>query len=200
MNFAREELSNIRMSNEKENKSITKIYYNKNDSISISVKSQITIGSSRVISVRPSRKNNINRIQHSLSSTFLLSSKNTLYIKNKLFPNKDNNDFYLLFLTEKNENKVKEEKKEVKHNKEAKEDKENKHEIKENKIDIKEEGIKNNNINNIKANELNKNACLKNVENNSTNKNLKINIDMKRGEKKNYMQIYNRNDLSGRLP
>ena len=176
MSSAPEEFSNIQINDETENRPVIKMDYSKNDSISISVNSQITNDNSQISSVRASRKNKISQIQRSLTSTLLLSNKKTLYIENEFFPEKEDSAFDLLFFSKKNEDQENEENKENKeikddktenkeekienkeNNIENKENKENKEikeniieikETKENKIEIKKEEIKNN-VNNVK--------------------------------------------------
>ena len=184
-----EHFSNIQINDEIENKSINKIDYTKNDSISVN--SQTTTDKSKNTSFRVSRKNKISEIKCSLTSTLLLSNKKTLYIENEFFPEKEDSAIDLLFFTKKNENKANEESKiEIK---------ENKTEIKEKNIEIKEEKIKNK-TNNVKITNTNKNTCFKIIENCNINENKEKNIKLKINKNDNYTQSYCRNDFSDRPP
>ena len=193
MSSAPEEFSNIQINDEIENKPIFKMDNIKDDSISISVNSQITNDNSQNTSNRTTRKNKINEIQHSLTSTLLLSNKKTLYIENEFFPEKEDSAFDLLFFKNKNENE------EITENKKDEKNMENKIEVKENKIEIKEEEIKIN-VNNIQINNVNKNTCLNNYENCNVNKSVEKNINKKIDKNDNYSQTYSRNDFSDRPP
>ena len=223
MSSAPEEFSNIQINDEMENRPVIKMDYSKNDSISISVNSQITNDNSQNSSVRASRRNKISQIQRSLTSTLLLSNRKTLYIENEFFPEKEDSAFDLLFFCKKNEdeeNKENKENKEIKEektenkdekienkennteNKEIKEIKENNieiKEIKENKIEIKEAEIKNN-VNNVKISVVNNNICLKANENCNINKNIQKNIKKNIVKNDNYTQTYSRNDFGEKPP
>ena len=226
MSSAPEEFSNIQINDETENRPVIKMDYSKNDSISISVNSQITNDNSQNSSVRASRKNKISQIQRSLTSTLLLSNKKTLYIENEFFPEKEDSAFDLLFFSKKNEDEENKENKEIKEDKienkvekienniEIKENKENKEnkeikevkennieikETKENKIEIKKEEIKNN-VNNVKISVINNNICLKANENCNINKNTQKNIKKNIDKNDNYTQTYSRNDFGEKPP
>ena len=210
-----EKFSNLQINDETENSPEIKMNYNKDDSISISVNSQITADNSKNNSVRSTRKNKISKIQRSLTSTLFLSNKNTLYIEDEFFPDKEDSAIDLLFFIKQNENQEKkdnvENKIEIKENKivikenkieicENKiENEENKIEIKDNKIEVKEEEIKNN-VNNIKISCLNKNTYIKNSENLTVNKNMHKNIKEKTNKNDNFSQTYNRSDFKDKPP
>ena len=196
-----EKSSNIQINDEiGNNDPFNKMEYNKDDSISISANSQFTTDNSQNNSIRTTRKNKINKIQRSLTSTLFLSNKKTLYIEDEFFPDKEDSSIDLLFFTKQNENQEDnvENKIEIKENKiEVKkiEVKENKKEIKENKGEINGNEIQNN-VNNVKIGDLNKNTFEKNIVNYSVNKDIKEKIN----ENDNYKQTYSKNDFKDKPP
>ena len=182
-----EEFSNVQINDETQNKFISKMDYNKNNSNSISVNSQITNDNSRNNSVKNLIKNQTSKMQRFITSTSFLSNKTILYFKNKFFPDEDSSDFDLLIFTKKNENT------------ENGENKGNKDENKENKIKINENKIKENskkNVNNIKNDDVNKNNSSKTY----VNKNIQKNINKKPEKKNNYAQTYCRSDFNDKPP
>ena len=194
-----EKFSNIHINYEIENRPDNKIDYNKDDSNSTSINSQITNGTSKNNCVRSSRKNKIKNIQRSLTSILLLSNKKNLFIEEEFFPDKEDSAIDLLFFTNKNENQKNKE------NDKNKKFKEKKNEITENKIETKEkEDNKNvnniNNVNNVKNNNINKNTYLKNSENHSVNKNINKSMIKKANKNDNYTQTYSRSDFKDKPP
>ena len=194
------ETSNMQINDNLENKNLNKMESFKNDSISISINSQITSYNSQNTLKSSSRKAKINKMQYPLTPPLFLRNKKTISFEYGSSPGKEEGDFYLLFFTKKNENN----KRSIK-NKENVEDKkriENKIEIKEKKIEIKKELIKNsiNNVNNRKFSDVNKNMHIKTSENNRENINIQKNIKKKTDKNDNYTQIYCRNDFADRPP
>ena len=192
--------SNIQINDNLENKNINKMESFKNNSISVSINSQITSYNSQNTFKRSSRKEKINTIQRPLTPPLFLRSKKAISFKYESFPGKEEGDFDLLFFTKKNENNQRSIK-----NKENVEDKKiikNKIEIKEKKIEVKKEQTKNsvNNVNNIKFSDVNKNMNIKTSENNKVNINIQKNIKKKTDKNDNYTQIYSRNDFADRPP
>ena len=184
MSIVPETLSTIQINNEVEKKTILKMDYTKDDSVSISINSQITTDDSTNTSIRPSSKNEINTIQlFFISTSLLLNNNKSSYVEKEFFTDKEDSAFNLLLLRKKKENKKNEE------NKEVKEYKKDKPEIKKDKIDIKEEA--NNNLNNVNISK---------VKDVNEYKNMQINIEKNKIKNDNYAQAYRRNDFNERPP
>ena len=130
-----EKYSNFQMNGEAENKSVYKIAYIKDHSISISINSQVTNNYSKNFSVKASIKNIFNKMQNYLTTILFLCTKKTLYSDRKVVSKKENRLFDTS--TKKYENKESKEIKEKIENIIV--DKENKIEINKNKIEFKEE-------------------------------------------------------------
>ena len=185
-----EKYSNFQMNGEAENKSVYKIAYIKDHSISISINSQVTNNYSKNFSVKASIKNIFNKMQNYLTTILFLCTKKTLYSDRKVVSKKENRLFDTS--TKKYENKESKEIKEKIENIIV--DKENKIEINKNKIEFKEETK--NYVNNKLINDVNKNIYSNTIENCNINKNIKKKIDIN----DNYTQDYNRNDFCDNPP
>ena len=188
------DFSKVQTNSQIGNKKVLKTCCFKDDSTCISINSQIINNNLRSNSVKVLRTNQINKIQHFLTSILFLSEKRILNKKDKFFHEKENGDFDFLIFSKKNKSKEKVKTKEIKENKKIK------IEINENKNKIKEENSKKN-INNVNNKIVNKNICLKTNENYNLNKN--IQKDIKKDNDKNnnnYVQAYTKDDFSDKPP
>ena len=188
--------SSFEINDKIENKPVIKIPID--NSISISINSQITIDNSKNISIKDSIKNMICKIKRSRTFTLFINKKKAFYIGKKILHEKEGTAFNSSTKTRRSkENKKNEGNKEIKENRI--EIKENKIEINGNKIEIKEEET-NININNIKSNNVNKKANININENSNVNGNTQKNIKIKIYKDDNYTQAYCRNDFCDRPP